>query len=279
MRKTFIILILSIPINLFSQGGYVYRIFYKPDKHYTIKNELYSATKMSLEGEKEIVDGINRQSLYPLTLYIATSSEISLSTGNVTMDEMIPMKISFVKELTKTTFNDKTTIQKNPLKGISIEGIYDNKNNFNLNPGSIDEFDELKKQKILKSNEISLNQIMFPEYLLKIGDQFIINSLMEIPVPGLRTIQCTVSTIITLNDTLNNLAHFTINQDINQDYDKFNPSVELKGAGYGSVDYNIKEKNLTNRIINNAVSIRFKSEKVDVIMDFNSSINQQIIIE
>jgi hypothetical protein len=279
MRKTFVLLILSIPINLFSQVENVYRVFYKPDKHYTIKNELYSATKMSLEGDKGMIDDINRQSIYPLTLYIATSSEISLSTGPATMEDIIPIKISFDRELTKTTFNNKTTIQKNPLKGISIEGIYENKNNFTLMPGSIDDFDESKKQNILKSIEISKNQILFPETPLKIGDQFIQKFPMEIPVPGLKTIQCTISTIFTLTDILNNVAHFTINQDIIQDTDKINPSIELKGAGSGSVDYDIKDNFLTNRTINSAISIRFKSEKVDVIMDFNNSIDQQIMIE
>jgi hypothetical protein len=277
MKTLIFLLVVIVPMNLFSQIENVYGTFYMPERQYKFKNELYTSLKKSLEGDKLLIENINRQSVYPTSLYISTLSEMSALTGSADKDT-VPIKFSFLKELIKTTLNDKTFIEKNPCKGISVEGAWSN-NKFVLKPESLEGLNVSKKNYVLEFLELSKTQVLFPAIPLKIGDRFSWKNPMDIPIFGLSPVHCIITSIFTLEDTLKNVARFTINQDIVQDSSKFNPSVEIKGFGYGSLDYDTFERFLTNRIINETISMKFKTGLVDIIIDYNWSINQAVKIE
>lgn len=277
MRTLIFFIIVIVPINLFSQIENVYGTLYMPERQYKFKNELYTSIKESLEGDKLLIDNINRQSVYPLSLYIATSSEMLALTGSANKDT-VPIKFSFLKELIKTTLNDKTFIEKNPCKEISVEAAWSN-NKFVLKPGTLHGLNVSKKNHVLEFLELSNTQVLFPAIPLKIGDWFSWKNATDIPIFGLSPVHCIITSIFTLEDTIKNVARFTINQEIVQDSSKFNPSVELKGFGYGSVDYDPYERFLTNRIINETISMRIKTGEVDIVIDYNWSINQEVKIE
>jgi hypothetical protein len=273
----FVVALLIIPIDLFSQIENVYGTYYTPDRQYKFKNEIYTTLKKSLEGDKQLIDGINFQSIYPLSLYVSTSNEMLVSTGSVNKDT-IPIKFSFLKDLIKTTLNDRTVTEKNPCKGIAVEGNWSN-NRFVLKPKILDGLTVAKRNHILGNLELSKTQVLFPAIPLKIGDRFKWKNATDIPIFGSAPVHCIVTSIFTLEDTIKNVARFTINQEIVQDSSRFNPSVELKGFGYGSLDYDTYERFLTNRIINETISMKLNTEAVKIIIDYTWSINQEVKIE
>lgn len=279
MLKVISLLIFFTPLNLFSQVDNVFKIYYKPNKLYTIHSEIISESKTSLEGDKSMIDDLNRFSLYPMIFNISIISETSSLTDSATIENIVPLKFSFIKEQTKTKYNNKTDSQRSTLNGSSVDGVFVNKNKFVPRPGSMDQLDEENKQKILKSLEMSHSQILFPEYQLKIGDQFTQKSPMEIPISGLKPIHCTMNTIFTLTDTIKQIAYFNITQAITSDNNDTSSSVILVGSGYGSAEYDIKNNFILKEIINSKISIRVKSTQLDVILDLSNSLNQHIIIE
>lgn len=273
----FVIGFLIVPVNLFSQIVDVYGSSYAPERKYSFKNEVYTTLKKTLEGDRQLIDDINFQSVYPLSLYVATSNEILVSTGSANKDT-IPIKLSFLKDQIKTTLNDRTGIEKNPCKGLPVEGTWCN-NKFVLKPGILDGLTVSKKNHILETLELSKTQVLFPAIQLKKGDKFRWKNETDIPIFGLGPVHCIITSIFTLEDTIKNVARFTINQEIVQDSARLNASVELKGFGYGSLDYDTFERFLTNRLINETVSIKLKTETVSINIDYTWSLNQDVKIE
>jgi hypothetical protein len=123
------------------------------------------------------------------------------------------------------------------------------------------------------------NQILFPAEQLKIGDRFTRNKSVQIPVSGLKPINCIISTEFILVDTINRVAHFSVNQNINQDSCKSNQSIDFKGVGSGDILFDKEDSFIISQIINNAISVKFKSDNLYVIINQNNSLNQKVKIE
>jgi hypothetical protein len=277
MKKNFTILFLLFPITVIGQNGKIFNIYYKPDKIYNIQSETTSETKMSLKGDKSVIDRINQNgSQFPLTILMTISEQFTSSTGAATTEKVVPIKFYFQNEQTKTTYNNNTSVQANPLNGLKIDGVYINQKTFVLNPNSVSGLDESKKQNLLKALEMTQNQITFPQKPLKIGDQFTQNNTMLIPVSGFNPIQSIITSTFTLLDTIDGIAKFKIDQIYKLDKSDPNFKVEFMGTGYGSADYSIPNNFLNSHLIKSKISIVIKLPNVDMIMDLDNTINQII---
>lgn len=280
MKNLFTLLFLLFTLTVIGQNGKIFKIYYKPDKIYTIQSETTSETKMSLKGDKTVIERLNQNgSQFPLTLLMTISSQYTSSTGAATTDNVVPIKFYFQNEQTKTTYNNNTSVQTSPLNGLKVEGVYVNQNTFVANPNSISGLDETKKQNLLKALEMSQNQIIFPQTELKIGDQFKQNNTMIIPVSGFSPIQSIITSTFTLLDTISGIAKFKLDQTYKLDKSDPNFKVEFKGTGIGSAEYNITNSFLNSQIINSKISIIIKLPNVDMLMDLDNSINQIIKIK
>jgi len=275
MKRFITLLIITLPILVSGQDVGIFRIYYKPDKLYTSKSEAKSETRMSLQGDKAVIDKINQGSThFPMTVQTLIITQTSSSTGSATTGNIVPIKFIFQNEQTKIIFNGNVTTQTSPLNGQSIDGLYTNKNTFIPNSKSLNGLDENKKQRMLKVLEMSQNQIIFPEKKLKIGDIFLQNNPMDIPISGFTPIQCTIVTTFKLIDTINTVAHFDISQIIKLDKSDPKFTVELSGTGTGSAEYDIKNKFLLNQITKSKIQIKIKLPNVDMILDLDNDINQ-----
>ena len=280
LKKLFTLLFLLFPITVIGQNRKIFNIYYKPDKIYIIQSETTSETKMSLKGDKSVIDRLNQSgSQFPLTLLMTISSQFTSSTGTATTEKVVPIKFYFQNEQTKTTFNNNTSVQTSPLNGLTVEGAYINQNTFVANPISISGLDETRKQNLLKALEMSQNQIIFPQKELKIGDQFTLNNTMGIPVSGFSPLQSIITSTFTLLDTIDGIAKFKIDQTYKLDKSDPNFKVEFKGTGIGTAEYNITNSFLNNQIIKSKISIIIKLPNVDMLMDLDNTINQIINIK
>jgi hypothetical protein len=275
MKKFLIPLMILFPISMSGQNEKIFKIYYKPDKVYSMQSETVSETKISLKGEKSVIDRLSQSgSQYPMTIQTVISNQCASSTGASTSETVVPIKFYFQNEQTKTTFNNNASIQTNPLNGLSVEGVFINKNTFVPNTNSIKGLDETKKQRLIQVLEMSQNQILFPQKQIKIGDQFTQNSPMEIPVSGFSPIQSTIISTFTLLDTINGIAKFKIDQ--NYKLDKSDPKfkVEFNGTGSGSAEYDINNNFLINQLIKSKISIVIKLPNVDMLLDLDNTINE-----
>jgi hypothetical protein len=280
MKNLITILFLFATQTLIGQNGKFFKIYYKPDKVYTFQSETTSETKMSLQGDKTVIERFNQSGTqFPLTLLMTINSQYTSSTGSATTEEVVPILFHFQNEITKTTFNNNTSVKVSPLNGLKVEGVYVKQNIFLPNPTSVSGIDETKKQDLLKALEMSQNQIIFPQRELKIGDQFTQDNKMDIPVSGFSPIQSVITSTYTLTDTISGIAKFKIDQVYKLDKSDPNFKVEFKGTGTGSVEYNIANSFLINHIVNSKISIIIKLPNVDLIMDLDNTINQIIKIK
>ena len=279
MRHIFILLILFLSIKLYSQGVNAYHICYKPNKHYKFNTESYTRTITSLEGDESIIENLNRASLYPIEYSLLIVSEESAETGSSKIEGRVPIKYSFINGQTKTRIRNKTIVNKSPLNGVSVEGYYIDESKFAPTPDCLDGLSDSIKQTIFKSVSESQNQILFPAEQLKIGDKFTRNKSEQIPVSGLKPINCIISTEFTLVDTISRVAHFSINQSINQDSSKSNSSIDFNGVGSGDILFDKEDSFIISQIINNAITVKFKSDNLYVIINQNNSLNEKVKIE
>jgi hypothetical protein len=279
MRQVFILLMLLLSIRLYSQSENAYNICYKPNKHYEFNSESYTRTITSLEGDESIIENLNRASLYPMEYSFLSVSEEFAETGASKIEGTVPIKYSFIKGQTKTRIRNKTITEKSPFNGMSVEGYYIDESKFVPNPNCLDGLSDSIKQSIFKSVSESQNQILFPAERLKIGDKFTRNKSVQIPVSGLKPINCIVSTEFTLVDTTSRVTHFSINQNIKQDSSKSNASIDFNGVGSGDILFDKENSFIISQIINNAISVKFKSNNLYVIINQNNSLNQKVKIE
>ena len=280
MKNLFTLLFLLFSLPIIGQNGKIFKIYYQPDKIYTIQSETTSETLISLKGDKAVIEMLNQGgSQFPLTLLMTINSQYTSSTGVATTDNVVPIIFHFQNEQTKTTYNNNSSVQSSPLNGLKVEGVYVNQNTFVPNPNSISGLDEIKKQNLLKALEMSQNQIIFPQKELKIGDQFTQNNTMEIPISGFSPIQSILTSTFTLTDTINGIAKFKIDQTYKLDKSDPKFKVEFKGTGSGSAEYNMTNSFLNSQNIKSKISIIIKLPNVDMLLDLDNTINQIIKIE
>jgi hypothetical protein len=276
MKTIYLLILLAIPVQLLSQTTGYFKLFYKPKSQYNFNTEYYSVLKSSLEGDKNLVSGINTGLIFPLTVTGSSSAEFSMITGNAVFDNSLPVLLTFNKGLTKTIINETSRRQKSQLVGITVEGVIINNSKLILNPNNKKVLDDSKKQEILTTINTAEYRIQFPDRQLIIGDQFSQTDTMDIPINGLKTVHCIVNTTFILSDTLNNVAHFGLSQTIIQDKNKKIPDIDVNGIGNGDVEYDIQNNYLKRHVANSSITFTFKSENLSVRYELNSTVNRQI---
>jgi hypothetical protein len=274
MKNKILLLSLLIPLNIFSQNGDDYKLTFKSNKNYITDYESYTVMRTSLEGDKSLIDNLNRASLYPMEITILQNVSISLLAGSDPFDGMTPIKIKITKAQEKGTFNQKVTTKKSPLVGSVYDGVLLGSNIIIPKPESINNLNSSEINELRNYFEIASNSRKFPESFLSNGFQFSQKKLISIPIEGLKPITCSVEYIYTLTDTNDNIAHFKIDQIVTEDSLENDSSVVLSGNGNGEMDYDINNEFYINQTLNTFISIRFKSEMLDVITTYINSIKR-----
>jgi hypothetical protein len=88
-------------------------------------------------------------------------------------------------------------------------------------------------------------QIDFPEKAMQVGDQFTTEKPMSIPSPAMKPLETNIKTTYTLNEIKAGKAYFTFQQDVAYVSKQETFSIEAKGSGTGSCEYDIEGQYLS----------------------------------
>ena len=85
-------------------------------------------------------------------------------------------------------------------------------------------------------------QIDFPESPLQVGDQFTTEKPMSIPSPAMKPMETNIKTTYVLNKIKAGTAYFTFEQEISLESEQEGFSINAKGSGTGSCEYDINDQ-------------------------------------
>jgi len=279
MKKQLLILFFLIPASLFSQSGQKFAVYYKQNRSYSSTTITSSEIKIDVQGDQQTIERMKQSGMKLQTvIHLTNSRQTTAKTGSMDSAGAIPVVFDYLADGTTSSVNDKPYEKKSPLSGMSVNAFYIEGKQFLLDSAKNNNLDPDKRSKILRDLDMSLNQIIFPDKILKIGDQFIQDIPMEIPVSGLKPIRVTMSLIYTLVDTLNSKAHFIIMEKIRSDSDP-QTKIDLHGSGSGSAWYDIRNNFVLSHDTSSDINIKVYSPGMTMYVNLSTRISQTNKVE
>ncbi len=280
MKKQLLILFILIPASLLSQSGNKFSVCYRQNKSYSSATITSSDIKIDILGDQKTIDRMKQNGMtIPTVIHLTNSRQTSVKTGAVNSAGAIPVRLDYITDGSSSKVNDRPFEKTGPLAGMSVYALYSDRNQFLLDSIKNNNLEKDKKSKVLKDLDMSLNQIVFPDKVLKIGDQFTQYIPMEIPVSGIKPVGVTMVLIYTLVDTLNSMAHFIIMEKIQSPETDPQTKIELHGSGSGSAYYDIRNNFVLSHLTNSDINIRVFSPGMTMLVNMSTRIEQTNKVE
>jgi hypothetical protein len=257
--------------NSQTQKEVKFKVQYKPDMKYNQMIEQKSQTNIKYSGSEDFLKKLKDKGVEnPMITSTQSKIETIFKTGKETTKKTFPLTIEF----TKTVSSDGKIIIPD---GTIIYGNGSNGNMPTLDSIVSKELDEKFKKSLLQTIQSTLNQLSFPEKKIKIGDSFIRESPLSIPVSG-STIEMTITTYYKLLDIENNIANFDVSSVYTMKSVITKYDIKATGNSKGKMLYDIVNNNLTDYKTDTEMKMNFKLEDLYMDLESKSSFIQTIEI-
>jgi hypothetical protein len=254
-----------------TQKEVIFKVQYKPDMKYNQMIEQKSQTNIKYSGSEDFLNKLKDKGLQnPMITSTQSKIETILKTGEETTKKTFPLTIEF----TKTESSDGKIIIPD---GTIIYGNGSNGNMPTLDSIVSKELDENFKISLLQTIQSTLNQLSFPEKKVKIGDSFIRESPLSIPISG-STVEMTITTYYKLLDIENSIANFDVSSVYTMKSVITKYDIKATGNSKGKMLYDIVNNNLTNYKTDTEMKMNFKLEDLYMDLESKSSFIQTIEI-
>lgn len=257
--------------NSQTQKEVTFKVQYKPDMKYNQMIEQKSQTNIKYSGSEDFLKKLKDKGVEnPMITSTQSKIETIFKTGKEIKKKTFPLTIEF----TKTVSSDGKIIIPD---GTIIYGNGSNGNMPTLDSIVSKELDENFKKSLLQTIQSTLNQLSFPEKKIKIGDSFIRESPLSIPVSG-STIEMTITTYYKLLDIENNIANFDVSSVYTMKSVITKYDIKATGNSKGKMLYDIVNNNLTDYKTDTEMKMNFKLEDLYMDLESKSSFIQTIEI-
>jgi hypothetical protein len=257
--------------NSQTQKEVAFKVQYKPDMKYNQMIEQKSQTNIKYSGSEDFLKKLKDKGVEnPMITSTQSKIETIFKTGKETTKKTFPLTIEF----TKTVSSDGKIIIPD---GTIIYGNGSNGNMPTLDSIVSKKLDENFKKSLLQTIQSTLNQLSFPEKKIKIGDSFIRESPLSIPVSG-STIEMTITTYYKLLDIENNIANFDVSSVYTMKSVITKYDIKATGNSKGKMLYDIVNNNLTDYKTDTEMKMNFKLEDLYMDLESKSSFIQTIEI-
>jgi hypothetical protein len=154
-------------------------------------------------------------------------------------DGNIPISIRYEDATADMLVNGQRQSMALPITDAVIMANYTADNNIVMDTIVGQSLNPQFKQMMGTMLEQMAQQIDFPENPIKVGDEFTTEKPMTIPAPGMKPIEMKIKSAYKLNEINDGKAFFTFQQDITLESVQEGFSMDAKGSGTGSCEYDI----------------------------------------
>jgi hypothetical protein len=276
MKKILLFILVSFPALHYAQSGQVldFKIGYAPKMAYQQIVEQSSETELHYMASPEILEKLKNNGVENPTLAkTVTIMESVFKTGNAAKDGFFPVTIEFLKS---TNSENKTIIPD----GTFIYGKASASTMPQLDSIVSKDMDAAFKSTLLQTMQSMFSQIALPAKKLKIGESFVQESPLSIPVAGV-SFDMKISTTYKLISMTNQTANFDIIQKytmnvIIKEGQQYNITAE--GGGTGKLVYDIPNHFSTSFKLDIGLNFDLKQEMFSLKVKSNSGFNQTVKI-
>lgn len=284
MKKALsLILLFFIAVQIDAQQTSLFKIKYLPDHAYKMNIAMNMTMVMDVSGDSAKMNKVKDKGIkLPMTMVSATDMNLNIKTGSVNAKVLFPIIFKYSDITSKQTINDEeTSSPPNPLIGQSIYGECTSEGKIQVDsiPGKAMN-DQLKSTLASVIDNLS-KQVQFPEKPLNIGETFIQEVPLNLPIAGLN-MKFIVKIIYKLTKVENNFAFFDLDESLLLDMSGQKDSIAMTasgaGKGEGKLVYDISQNFATTISTNLDFEIKMLIENMTMNCTAKiTSINKTII--
>ncbi len=240
----------------------------KPEQKYVVTTQNSFETEVKYVGKEKAMNKLRNMGIKNPNVTSRQSQSEMVLTTNKELDSYIPAKLEIVKS---TGSNGQAEISQ----GICVNGesVGGNMPEFTSiasgKPSGVDE------KAFLQAIQNNFSRLTLPEKRLNIGEQFIVESLLTIPMEKSH-VEIAVSTVYKLVSVANGLANFDISQNCEMNQLRMDNSFTGTGGGSGKLVYSAEKNMVTLFEMKSNLEINKKLENFLFILKTNSEFVQKI---
>ncbi|MEO3402321.1 hypothetical protein AAFN85_00355 [Mucilaginibacter sp. CAU 1740] len=234
----------------FAQKSVVFKVKYKPSHtyHLIIKTDL--DMEMDATGDEASLAEIRKSTKLPMTIAGHNIQNLDMVTENSRNDNSFPFTMTLPVTESVMTLNGQKMDTPHPLDGQTIYGIGSAEGKLHVDSVSGKNGDEKIRSLVTAMiNNIS-STIQFPDKPMKIGETFLQEMPVALPIPGFSNIKMNIKLVYKLLSVDNDIANFDIDQSMSMDLKTIQNGAEItvsgEGKGTGKLAYSIKNNYMSS---------------------------------
>jgi len=228
-------------MNALAQDWFKFEIRVEPNKTYTTEMQTSTNGLIDFIADEAILEQMKGNGLEsPMKMEQESTITMVSKTEARDVNGNIPAMMGYEKMTSKTIVNGKPIETPNVLEGMKIIGTYNSNNKFEIDSIVGNDITDLLRNTLSSTIENVQKQIDFPKNEIKIGESFVNEIPMSIPMQGMNPMSILVKTNYLLQDMKNGIAYFDLEQVITLDSQQEEMKMNASGTGKGKCEFNIE---------------------------------------
>jgi len=259
-----------------AQQGVLFKIKYIPNQLYQTETSSTMNMLMNFSGDTAKVNAVKASGVkLPMTMIGTSVMHMEVKSGAVKTGNVFPITFKYSDIKSKQVINDQEKDgPPNPMQGLTIYGGSTIDGQIHVDSISGKTLDEQLKTTITTAIGNLSKQVKFPETPLHVGETFIQETPINLPVGGIN-LKFVVKIIYKLQGISGNQASFDLDQTLTLDLSGQKDDVSLtasgSGKGSGKMVYDIAKNYPTS--LNSDIDFTFKVLIQDLTMDCTAKIS------
>lgn len=253
MKKSLSIvaLLLSISAGAMAQKQVLFKIKYNPNQHYAMLMKMNMNMEMNVSGDSAMINKIKASGQsFPMIMTMDMATNGDIKTGAINKASQIPFTMIVGIKPAKMTMNGKEMAIPMPATNETLFGTSNSQGALTIDSVS-GKKDPAVKASMSKLIENLTANIKFPEKAMKVGESFVQDVPMDMPMAGMTTkMDCKVTyTLVSINgDKANFDLKYDIKSDINSGAAGQAMAITMTGDGDGKMLYDISTNYATSMV-------------------------------
>ena len=218
-----------------AKEGVVFKIAIKPNTTYVSEMNGHTLYETVFASEEALPSSMDNTQLIETTVKMKTI----LVAENPEENGSIPISIRYEDGESSSLINGKKHSMPLKIPDVAIKAFYSPDNQIVMDTIIEAPFDIRDERTFSDIMESIGQEIDFPKKPMQVGDQFTTEKPMSIPSPAMKPMETNIKTTYTLNEIKAGKAYFTFKQEISLVSKEDTFSIEAKGSGSGSCEYDI----------------------------------------
>ncbi len=137
--------------------------------------------------------------------------------------------------------------------------------------------DDMMKSIISNTMKSVMNSVRFPNYKIKIGDTFVIDAPLNLPLPSMKA-EFVIRSTYKLNSIKNDVAHFSVDQKISSKLAMEEMELKIDGTGQGFMEYDLKQQNCTTTETNMQMNMLMPIRENIMTVVTKSKVRNEVVV-